>query len=156
LAPQLVEEFAVRAVGVNSSAFSQSHDTRGFAPSRSIRLDAALFGNANPNPNPNFEGMASLVPSLKNRSDRGGSEVVWFSRRWRREAETAGKSVEDEAIGTAGGLEIPEAPESPLLWRSPAHDARLKINEFPFQRNADHDLSKFQGMSDLNATEILV
>jgi hypothetical protein len=68
--------------------------------------------------------------------------------------ETAGKSVEDEAIGAAGGLEISEAPESPLLWRSPAYDSRLGVREFQFQRNADHGLSKFQRTTDLNATEI--
>jgi hypothetical protein len=68
--------------------------------------------------------------------------------------ETAGKSVQDEAIGAARRLEISEAPESPLLWRSPGHDARLGVREFWFQRNADHGLWKFQGTMDLNATEI--
>jgi hypothetical protein len=70
--------------------------------------------------------------------------------------ETAGKSVQDEAVGAAGGLEISEASESPLLWPSPGHDSRLGVPEFWFQRNADHGLSKFQGMLDLNITEILV
>jgi hypothetical protein len=138
--------------GVSSSAFSQSHDIRGFSRSRLIRLDAALFGNASLS----FERMASFVLSLKKRSDRGGSKIIWLSHRRRRALETAGKSVENEAIGAAGGLEISEAPESPRLWRSPAHDAHLGVREFRFQRNADHGLSKFQGTTDLNATEILV
>jgi hypothetical protein len=70
--------------------------------------------------------------------------------------ETAGKSVQDQAIGAAGDLEISEAPESPLLGRSQGHDARVGVREFRFQRNADHDLSKFQGKPDLNVIEILV
>jgi hypothetical protein len=36
-------------------------------------------------------------------------------RRRHRCVETAGKSVQDEAIGAAGGLEISEVPESRLL-----------------------------------------